>query len=71
MAARKGAARGGHAARTRVVQVVANPEGNRTERRAAAKVARMSKEQAEKLPLAAEAPKPGRWTDRAAGRNGR
>jgi hypothetical protein len=71
MGARKGAARGGQPARTRVVQVLANPEGNRTERRAAAKVARMSKEKADKLPMAAETPKPGRWTDRAAGRNGR
>jgi hypothetical protein len=71
MAKRNGAARGGQPARTRIVHVLANPEGNREQRRAAAKVARMNEKQAAALPRAAETPQPGRWSERAAGRNGR
>jgi hypothetical protein len=62
--------KGGQPARTRIVTVLANPNGNRAERRAAAKVARMNEKDAAALPRAAVTPKPGRWTERGAGRNG-
>lgn len=53
------------------MSVLANPDGNRAERRAAAKVARMSAAKRAVLPMAAETPQPGRWVTRAAGVNGR
>jgi len=62
---------GGRPARTRIVQVVANPDGNRAQRRAAAKVARMCPEDAARLPRAAEDPQPGWWTEYASRGNGR
>lgn len=62
---------GGHAARIRTVQVLANPDGNRAERRAAAKVARMSAKRRAMLPMASETPAPGPWVTRARGVNGR
>ncbi len=61
--------RGGQYGRTRVVLTVGNPDGNRKERRVAAKIARMNPEKAAKLPLAAESSR-GRWTDRGRGLNG-
>ena len=57
-------------AMTRTVYVLANPNGNRAERRAAAKVARMNAEQVAKLPQASETPAPSRWNTRGRGVNG-
>jgi hypothetical protein len=71
MAQRNRVPKGGQYARTRIVQVLANPSGNRAERRAAAKVARMDAKQTAALPRLAETPKPGRWSERGPGRNGK
>lgn len=64
-------ATGGQPARTRTVSVLANPNGNRAERRAAAKVARMSPEQRAMLPRAAATPPPTRWNTKGRTANGR
>lgn len=62
---------GGHRARTRTVQVLADPNGNRAQRRAAAAVARMNEEKASRLPRASRTPAPGPWRTRGRGVNGR
>jgi hypothetical protein len=56
---------------TRIVQVLADPGGNRAQRRAAAKVARMRPQDVAKLPHAdGQQPEP-RWTRHASRSNGR
>jgi hypothetical protein len=56
---------------TRIVQVLADPRGNRAQRRAAVKIARMRLEDVAKLPHAAEQPPEPRWTPHASRSNGR
>jgi hypothetical protein len=53
-------ATGGGPRRRRVVSIVGNPDGNRAERRVAAKIARMSPEKQAKLPRA-QFSSAGRW----------
>jgi hypothetical protein len=60
--AKKNSNRGGHAAKRRVVHIVGNPEGNREERRAAAKIARMNPDRAAQLPQAPETIRSKHWT---------
>ena len=62
---------GGRPAQTRIVEVLADPEGNRAQRRAAAKIARMRPEDVAKLPHLAEQPPEPRWTRHASRSNGR
>jgi hypothetical protein len=53
-------ATGGGPRRRRIVSVAGNPDGNRAERRVAAKIARMSPEKRAKLPRA-QFSSVGRW----------
>lgn len=62
MAKRSNSNRGGHSARLQQTSVVADPNGNREQRRAAAKVARMNPEAADKLPQRSEDDRSRRWT---------